>query len=58
MKTKRDDLIDAYAEWFINGSFGLNALTWAAVAELRERLPPAGPDEVEIEVQALFPEEA
>jgi hypothetical protein len=56
--TKREELIAAYEEWFINGSASLSHLSWAAVAAMRETLPPAGPDEVEIEVDVMFEEEA
>jgi hypothetical protein len=55
--TKREELIQAYEEWFINGSSNLSHLSWAAVAAMRETLPPAGPDEVEIEVDVMFEEE-
>jgi hypothetical protein len=55
--TPRDRLIQAYEDWFINGTASLNTLSWAAVHDLRSELPPAGPDEVEIEVHEMFEEE-
>jgi hypothetical protein len=55
--TPREKLIQAYENWFINGTASLNSLSWAAVHDLRSELPPAGPDEVEIEVQWMFEEE-
>lgn len=55
--TPREKLIQAYEDWFINGTTNLNTVTWAAVADMRSGLPPAGPDEVEIEVHGMFEED-
>lgn len=55
--TPREHLIQAYEEWFVNGTTSLNALSWAAVHDMRADLPPAGPDEVEIEVHWMFEED-
>lgn len=55
--TPREKLIQAYEDWFILGDEALNPLTRAAVHDMRTDLPPAGPDEVEIEVQGMFEED-
>lgn len=55
--TPREKLIQAYEDWFILGDVALNPMTWAAVHDMRTDLPPAGPDEVEIEVQGMFEED-
>jgi hypothetical protein len=55
--TPREKLIQAYENWFIHGDDALNPMTWAAVRDMQTDLPPAGPDEVEIEVQGMFEED-